>query len=140
MSFCTAINCMDGRVQLSVNKYLTDRFGVKYVDTITGPGPDGILAMRNRPDLVESILNCVQISLEAHDSVGIAVSGHWDCAGNPVDKATHMRHTRESVRFLRTRIDCVDIVGLWVDSNWTCHEIVTCTTKEPCACDACSTL
>lgn len=35
---------MDGRVQLPVIKYLQDRFKVQYVDTITEPGPNLILA------------------------------------------------------------------------------------------------
>ena len=39
MSFYTTINCMDGRVQLPVISYLMERFGVQYVDAITGPGP-----------------------------------------------------------------------------------------------------
>jgi len=34
MSYCTVINCMDGRVQLPVIKYLKERFDVDYVDSI----------------------------------------------------------------------------------------------------------
>ncbi len=44
MSFCTTINCMDGRVQLPVIKYLQKHFNVDYVDSITEPGPNLILA------------------------------------------------------------------------------------------------
>ncbi|RKX75878.1 MAG: hypothetical protein DRP87_13470 [Spirochaetes bacterium] len=45
--FCTVVNFMDGRVQLAVIKYLQRRFDVDYVDTITEPGPNLILAHRN---------------------------------------------------------------------------------------------
>ena len=38
MCFCTAVNCMDGRVQLPVTSYLQERFNVEHVDSITEPG------------------------------------------------------------------------------------------------------
>lgn len=47
MSFCTVINCIDGRVQMPVNQYMQQRFKVKYVDTITEPGPNLILVRKN---------------------------------------------------------------------------------------------
>jgi len=42
--FATAINCMDGRCQLPVIEWMKKRYGVEYVDMITEPGPDGVLA------------------------------------------------------------------------------------------------
>ena len=48
MIFCTAINCMDGRVQAPVNAYLRTRFNADYVDAVTEPGPALVLAMRLR--------------------------------------------------------------------------------------------
>ena len=44
MSFCTVVNCMDGRVQLPVIRYLQDRIEVLYVDSVTEPGPVRSLA------------------------------------------------------------------------------------------------
>ena len=35
MTFCTAVNCMDGWAKLPVIKYLQDRFNVEHVDSIT---------------------------------------------------------------------------------------------------------
>ena len=44
-SFCTAVNCIDGRgVQLPVNQYLTRRFDVEFVDIVSDTGPVGVLA------------------------------------------------------------------------------------------------
>ena len=37
-TFATAINCMDGRVQLPVIKFLQERFKAEYVDIISEPG------------------------------------------------------------------------------------------------------
>ncbi len=36
--FVTAINCMDGRVQIPVIEYLKNNYGINYVDMITAPG------------------------------------------------------------------------------------------------------
>ncbi len=78
MKFCTAINCMDGRVQLPVINYLKKRFNAENVDVITAAGPDLILAEGTKPKAVEMILNHVSISIKKHNSKGIAVAGHYD--------------------------------------------------------------
>ena len=83
MRFCTAINCMDGRVQIPVIQYLKDRFDADYVDAVTEPGPNRILAEDADTRIRQSIDRRVGISVEGHGSVGIAVVGHHDCAGNP---------------------------------------------------------
>ena len=63
MSFCTVINCMDGRVQLPVNEYLRRELSVEYVDTITEAGPVRILAREQQSALADSILARVDISI-----------------------------------------------------------------------------
>jgi len=123
MNFCTVINCMDGRVQRSVLAYMLDRYGVPYVDTITAPGPNGILARREDETALASILRCVDVSIHKHHTVGIAVVGHYDCAGNPGDKDYQNADTRSAVRYLRSMYPEQKIVGLWVDDTWTVEEI-----------------
>ena len=85
MSFCTVINCMDGRVQLPVIKYLQKRFNAEHVDSITEPGLNLILAKQSNVNIVESVFNRLKISVDKHASVGIAVAGHHGCAGNPAN-------------------------------------------------------
>ena len=46
--FGTAINCMDGRVQEPVAKFLKEIYGIDFVDTITEPGPVKILSENSR--------------------------------------------------------------------------------------------
>lgn len=123
MSFCTAINCMDGRVQLPVIRYLQARFGVSFVDTITEPGPNRILADRADVRTVQAILDRLAISVQKHASVGIAVVGHHDCAGNPAPREAQILHLQEAVRFLQTHYPTLPILALWVDENWTVTEI-----------------
>jgi hypothetical protein len=123
MDFCTVINCMDGRVQRSVLEYMLHRYEVPYVDTITAPGPNGILARREDETSLASILRCVEVSIDKHHTVGIAVVGHYDCAGNPGDKEHQNADTRAAVRYLRSKYPDQKIVGLWVDDTWTVEEI-----------------
>ena len=120
--FYTVVNCMDGRVQLPVIRYLRKKFDVEYVDSITEAGPNRILAEGADPRTVEAILARVQISVERHRSAGIAIAGHADCAGNPAPEATQIRHIRAAVEFMQGHYPRLPVTGLWVDENWQVHE------------------
>ncbi|MGI9558293.1 MAG: carbonic anhydrase [Thermodesulfobacteriota bacterium] len=125
MKFCTAINCIDGRVQLPVIEYLKKRCGADYVDCVTGAGADLIMSERDPADpaKIEAILRYVQISVEKHGSQHIAIAGHHDCAGNPVAKEKHIEHITEAAHFLKTQFPGAEITGLWVDENWKVNEV-----------------
>ncbi len=114
---------MDGRVQLPVIKYLQERFGTEYVDTITEPGPNRILSEQSNTELLDSIFARLKISLKNHESIGIAVAGHHGCAGNPTPKDEQNQHTLDAVNFLRQKYPDNEIIGLWVDENWEVHEL-----------------
>jgi len=123
MSFCTSINCIDGRVQQPALDYLTKRYGVTYVDTVTEPGPNGILSRQDDLELIASMLHCVDVSVTKHKSVAIAVIGHYDCAGNPGDEDHQNADTRGAVRFLRTKYPDTPVIGVYIDDSWTAREI-----------------
>ena len=123
MKFCTAVNCMDGRAQDPVNDYMKKRFDAEYVDVITEPGPNRILAEGDRADLAESIFARIEISVSCHESVGIAVAGHHDCAGNPASMEAQAAHVREAIEVVRRRYPDVPVIGLWVDETWAVSEI-----------------
>ncbi len=123
MRFCTAINCMDGRVQLPVINYLRERFSADYVDSVTEPGPNLILARQEPEALVQSILARVTISIKRHSSVGIALVGHYNCAGNPASKEEQVQHLLAAVKFLRQQYAGIPIIALWVDETWQVNEI-----------------
>lgn len=114
---------MDGRVQLPVIHFLQKRFDAEYVDAVTEPGPNRILAERADKNTVESILHRVGISVHKHGSVGIAVVGHYDCAGNPAGKDEQDSQTHTAVAFLKERYPNVEIIALWVDEDWNVSEI-----------------
>jgi hypothetical protein len=123
MTFCTAINCMDGRVQLPVINYLRKRCGVKNVDSVTDPGPVAILAGETNLAAIASIMDRVRISVHHHESRSIAVIGHHDCAGNPVDQATQAEQTRAAMKLVKARFPECEVFGLWVDESWQVHEL-----------------
>ena len=121
--FCTAINCIDGRVQIPVIKYLQKRFGVEYVDSVTEAAPNLILAGDNNNHLVKSILDRVEISIDAHDSEGIAIIGHYDCAGNSALSDKQIKHIQKAAQLLSDQFKHKNIIGFWIDENWQVHEV-----------------
>lgn len=123
MEFFSLINCMDGRVQLPVIRYLQDRYQVKFVDVITEAGPNLILAEQRDTTRLDSIFSRISISIENHGSEGIAVAGHHDCAGNPAPEAMQISHIRQAVGFLRQHYPEMEMIGLWVDDNWKVNEV-----------------
>jgi hypothetical protein len=122
MKFATAINCIDGRTQLPVVAYLKEKCKVNYVDMVTEAGPVRVLADCKDKVLVDSIKRRVGISIAKHQSRCIAVVGHFDCAGNPVSKGTQINQILKSVKTVLSWNFKAQILGLWVDENWTVHE------------------
>ncbi len=123
MNFCTAINCMDGRIQLAVITYLQKRFNQPYVDMVTEPGPNKVLAEQTNETLLNSIFSRVEISLYKHLSNQIAVVGHYDCAGNPAPKNVQIEHIKKSIEALSQKYPNAEIIGLWVNEKWQVEEV-----------------
>jgi hypothetical protein len=123
MSFCTAINCMDGRVQLPVINYMQERYDVPFVDMITDPGPNKILADQADEGVVGSILKRIDISVHKHKSTAIAIVGHVDCAGNPSTYEEQLVHLEKSFAFLTARYPDVQVIALWVDEEWKVSDV-----------------
>ena len=126
MRFCTAINCMDGRVQLPTTAFLKERFKVEHVDMITEAGPNRILGRLTDYSLLQSVIDRLRLSVEHHRSVGIAIVGHHDCAGNPAEKEEQTADTIAAVKRIRqhcSQYKDIPIIGLWIDENWSVSEI-----------------
>jgi hypothetical protein len=116
--FGTAINCMDGRVQLPVINWMKSKYALDFIDMVTEPGPDKMLTQGN-PAQVESIKSRVLISVNAHGSETILVAAHHDCAGNPVSKEEHIKQVKECVKILQSwKLPVKNILGVWINANW----------------------
>ena len=123
MKFCTAVTCMDGRIQLPVIAYLQKRFNAEYVDLISEAAVNLVLSKQEETNVVESVLDRIRISVEVHGSVSIAIVGHYDCARNPTSREEQYQHTQDSINFIRNKYNQLEIIGLWVDENWKVNEI-----------------
>lgn len=115
--FGTVFNCMDGRTQIQVNQFLREKYGLDYVDTITEPGVDGILS-GDSGGLIDYLKEKAGISINKHGSGIIAIVGHHDCAGNPVDKTTHIEQVKTSIDKVTSWGFPADVIGIWVNENW----------------------
>jgi len=117
--FGTAINCMDGRVQLPVTNWMKSKYTLDFIDMITEPGPDKMLTQGSNAQ-VESIKSRVLISVNAHGSQAILIAAHHDCAGNPVSKEDHIRQVKECMKILQSwKLPVINITGAWINDNWT---------------------
>lgn len=123
MIFCTSIHCMDGRIQEPVMKYLKDNYSVTYVDTITEPGPCRILAENKDRLSVDSIMERADISVNRHGSKLIAISGHYDCAGNACNEEIQRKQVRKSIKHLENSYPEIEIIGLWIDNEWKVNSV-----------------
>ena len=121
-TFVTAITCMDGRIQRPVSDWMLKTFVADYVDTITEPGPDGLLA-GNYLGPINSIRQRVEISVKAHGSRVVAVVAHHDCASNPGPKDLHLAQLQEAAGVVKSWRLPVRIVTLWVGENWRVEPI-----------------
>ena len=121
-SFGTALNCIDGRTQIPVIKWMKDNFGVDYVDLVTEPGMDKVLS-QGQCDEIERLRDNVVISITAHNSCVVAVVGHYDCAANPVSDCKHYYDIIASAYVVKSWGLPVNVVGLWVDELWHVHVV-----------------
>ena len=118
--FATSVSCMDGRIQIPLTNWIKENFSVDYVDTITEPGIDKLVA--DNTDL-ESIKIKVGISINKHESELIVVSGHYDCAGNPVSNEEHMTQIKKGIEVISSWNLGVKVVGVWVDDTWKINTV-----------------
>jgi carbonic anhydrase len=120
--FACAINCMDGRVQDAVKNYMQKNYGADYVDMVTEPGPNKILAENSDAAAIENIKKRVGISVEHHGSKICAIVGHFGCAGNPAEKQEQIEHLKKAQEVVKSFGFAAEIVLLWVGDGWQTAE------------------
>ena len=121
--FVTAICCIDGRIQEPVKDWLIATYKADFVDTITEPGVEKVLA----DDLSygEFIKEKVMISVNFHQSKVIAVVGHYDCAANPVGRDVHIAQIKKAIGYMGTwgLPQDVELIGLQVGDQWIAEQV-----------------
>lgn len=114
--FVTALNCIDGRVQEPVIEYLREKYNSEYVDDVTYPGMDKVLA--DDQAVVEEIRGAVAVSVDKHKSNIVAVVGHHDCAANPGSRAHHITQVRDAIELMKGWELNVKVIGLFINEDW----------------------
>jgi hypothetical protein len=122
--FGTAINCIDGRVQIPVITWMREMLSLVYVDLVTQPGADGVLA-RDAGLAEQMIRPRVELSVNRHASPVVVVAGHYDCLANPVDEAEHRANLVTAIATLQTWELKVKLLALWVNQAWQVEVIKT---------------
>lgn len=123
MKYCTAVNCMDGRVQVPVIEYLTYNHGYQFVDMITEPGPVKHITSKKKTHTKKSILSRIVLSRDRHASDFIALIAHYDCAGNPVTDEIQISQLYESKKIITELFPSSIILPLWIDDQMQVHKI-----------------
>jgi len=122
MIFATSINCIDGRIQLPISNWIKQKYSVDYVDVITHPGSDKIIGEKNIEGISE-IKSKTLVSINAHNSKLVVISGHHDCAGNPVSKEMHLTQIKKSINIIKSWNWPVTVIGVWINDQWEIEEI-----------------
>ncbi len=115
--FATAITCIDGRTHLPVRRWLEEHFAVDFVDRVTEPGVDRILAEGTSVE-VTHLRDQACLSAKAHHANVVVVVGHHDCAANPVSAEEHRRQIKAALKTVTTWHLPATIIGLWLNEAW----------------------
>jgi len=114
----TVICCIDGRIQEPIHKYFRGSFSADYVNIITEPGVNKLLA-EGESSVSERIYQKVINSIDFHQSKLIVIVGHYDCAANPSSEAVHIMQIKKSLMTLQ-EWDLPGnprLLGLWINEN-----------------------
>ena len=117
-TFATCICCIDGRVHLPLIKWIKKNHNVDYVDLITVPGSDKVISENSLEDLC-TVKNELDISLNAHESKTIIVSGHYDCKANVVSREEHIIQIKKTINIISSWEICgAKVIGVWVNEKF----------------------
>ncbi len=112
---------MDGRIQLPVIQWIKKHYEVDFVDMITEPGMDGVLAELNSD--IKDIVTKLEISVDKHGSQYIFIGGHYDCLGHPVDNETHKKDVMVAVERIKKLKSSCKVIGLWISNKLSVQKI-----------------
>lgn len=115
--FATAINCIDGRVQLPVTEFIKNKCGINYVDMITVPGPDKILSEYRDAHEIKSIKKKALFSYKNRNSKLVFIASHYNCLGNPCAERDHLKQLKKAVTNVKKWFPRGKVRGIWVNEK-----------------------
>lgn len=120
--FAVALTCIDGRAQEPLVAWVRQLFGVRYVDVVTEPGIDVVLARGPQGEL-DALLAKAVVSRQAHGAATLAVAGHADCAGKPVTDDRHLEDVAAAVHRVQAALPEFAVGGAFVDVAGAVHAV-----------------
>jgi hypothetical protein len=120
--FGALINCIDGRVQERVARWLKLNHQLDYIDTITEPGPDKQLA-DGGTEIIAALRRKVEFAVTVHKPGLVALAGHHDCLANPVARQEHIDQIKRGVEIIRLWNLPVTVIGLWINEHGTVEPV-----------------
>lgn len=120
--FALAINCVDGRVQEPLLRWIREELSLSRVDYLTVPGADAALAEPG-PEL-DRARRTASFLADERDHGCALVAGHWDCLGNAVDEDRHREQIRRAAEELHGWGVAPRTLGVWITDGWGV-EVVT---------------
>lgn len=115
-TFCTAVTCIDGRIQESVASFLRQYYKAQWVDTVTEAGPVGLLS-EGDPQTMRAVCRDISISIDAHASAGIGVVAHEGCAAVPLSREDQIPMALNTAERLRKKFPQMEVISLWAKLN-----------------------
>lgn len=118
--FGSNVGCIDGRTLEPILAWAREHTGVQWVDFVTRPGMDGFLLTEMNPAILADLKWQLSVSVEKHSSKYVFVSGHCECAGNPVSETEHRTYIAQSCEIVRSwgLPEGVEVIGLLVNPMW----------------------
>ncbi len=102
---------------------ISEQLNVDYVDTITLAGPCKIIAEQDHKSMVNNVKFRMDISVNQHLSKTVYIVGHVDCAAVTVSDDEQKKLVLKSVEVIKSWGFDADVIGLWVNDNWTVEEL-----------------
>lgn len=119
---------MDGRVPFPVADWIKLHGHVQYVDMITEPGINRILA-EDKQNRIAAIAKKLRTSIEVHQVSIIAVAGHFECAANDAGFEQQKEQIKTSVDLINSWRFEIRLVGLYVN-EWNSVDLICDTDAE----------
>jgi hypothetical protein len=122
---------MDGRCQEKTVAFAKKLFVADYIDNITQPGMDKILAGGPHvvapdeflPTLRDWVRRKADISAHGHGSAQVLITAHCGCAGNPVPYEEHLEHLRAAKESVAAWGLFQEVRTAVFDDSWNLAEV-----------------
>ncbi len=127
--FGTMLNCMDGRTQEPVAKWMKEQYKLDVVDAPNPAGPTNMIT-KGTTEIIGHYQAETLISVNGHSSRNVAIVAHQGCAKNPISDEDQLLELKEACEIVATQWGLpagVRITGLWLTKNtdldWTINHL-----------------